>query len=111
MITVLPMSDTVHLRRKDVKVELIIMGTVLGLDLLVAGVPLPANPEDKARIQKHCWEVLPRILDGWKAGVGSPLFKTQRLREIPGGIGGVEKGMRIMQEGAYGREKLVCKIA
>ena len=111
VITVLPISEVTQKRRQDVKVELIIMGTVLGLELLVAGIPLPAQPEDTIRIQKHCTEVLPRLLEGWKAGIGAPLYRTQRLRKIPSGIEGIEQGMKIMQDGAYGREKLVCRIA
>ncbi|VDC06801.1 unnamed protein product [Peniophora sp. CBMAI 1063] len=112
VMIVLPVSETTQKRREDVQVELIIMGTVLGIELIAAGdIRLPAIPEDRARIYEYCTQVLPCILDGWKANVGAPHFKTQRLRSLPGGLEGVAQGMKIMQEGAYGREKLVCRIA
>ncbi|KZV73102.1 GroES-like protein [Peniophora sp. CONT] len=109
--TVLPVSDETQQRREDVKVDFIVMGMVLGIELVVAHIHLPAVPEDKVRIYEYCTQVMPRLLDGWKAGVGSSHFRTQRLREIPGGLEGIAQGMRIMQDGAYGREKLVCRIA
>lgn len=70
----------------------------------------PASPEDKVRTQVYCAEDVHRVLEGWKAGAGAPNFKTQKLRLLPGGLEGIVNGLKIMQDGAYGREKLVYRI-
>ncbi|KZV77217.1 GroES-like protein [Peniophora sp. CONT] len=112
VMVVLPVPESTEKRRMDVSVQFNLVGTVFGREITVAhSWKQPPLPEDTARIQEWCARDVHRLLEGWKAGVGSPLYKPQRLREVPGGLEGIERGMRIMQEGAYGREKLVCKIA
>ncbi|VDC00866.1 unnamed protein product [Peniophora sp. CBMAI 1063] len=112
VITTVRVSDAIKTRRKDVHVELTLVFTELGYALDFANIMhFPASPEDKARAQVYCIEDVHRVLDGWKAGVGSPNFKPQRLRVIPGGLEGVEVGLRVLQSGKYGREKLVSRIA
>ena len=112
VMVLLPVSDATEKRRKDVSLEFNLAGTVLGREITVAhSWTQPALPEDKARIQEWCSHDIQCLLEGWQSGTGSALFRPQRLREIPGGLEGVERGMRIMQEGSYGREKLVCKIS
>ena len=111
-MVLLPVSGAITSRRKDVKVELNLGGTVLGRAITVAhNWQQPALPEDKARIFKWCTDEVQHLLSGWRAGIGSSLYKPQKLRQVGGGLDGIEKGLRIMQEGAYGREKLVCRIA
>lgn len=111
-MVLLPVAEAIKKRRKDVDVELNLAGTVLGRAITVAhNWHQPALPEDKARMQEWCSQDVQRLLQGWKAGIGSPLFKPQRFREIPGGLDGIAQGLKIMQDGAYGREKLVCRIA
>ncbi|KZV61857.1 GroES-like protein [Peniophora sp. CONT] len=111
VITLLPISDEVKNRRKDVHAEFTLVYTALGYAFEFArSAHFPALPEDKARTQVYCAEDIHRVLDGWKAGAGAPNFQTQKLRFLPGGIEGIEDGLKIMQSGAYGREKLVCKF-
>ncbi|VDB96004.1 unnamed protein product [Peniophora sp. CBMAI 1063] len=112
VMVLLPVPDFIAKRRPDVVVDVNLAGTLLGREITVANRwHQPAMPEDKARIQEWCTRDVPRLLDGWKAGVGAAKYKAQRLREIPGGFDGILEGLKIMQKGAYGREKLVCRIA
>ncbi|VDC00861.1 unnamed protein product [Peniophora sp. CBMAI 1063] len=111
IITTLPISDETKNRRKDVSVDFTLVYTELGYEINFANAfPFPAMHEDKARTQTYNVEDAPRVLDGWKAGVGAPKFKTQKLRLLPGGLEGIAEGLKIMQDGAYGREKLVYKL-
>ena len=112
IITTLPISDETKTRRKDVSIEFTLVYTELGYEINFANAfPFPAMHEDKARTEAYNVEDVHRVLDGWKAGVGAPKFKTQKLRVLPGGLESIEEGFKIMQNGAYGREKLVYKIA
>lgn len=112
VIVLLPVSDATQKRRSNVKVELTLGYTILGYPIHFAHTAhFPARPDDKAAIQSYCANDIPRVLDGWKTGAGAPHFKTQRLRLLKPGFEGIEEGLKIMQDGAYGREKLVCRIA
>ena len=112
VVTTLPISDEVKARRKDVSADFTLVYTEHGYAFDFAGaVHFPAMPEDKVRVQVYCADDIPRVLDGWKAGTGAPHFKTQKLRVLPGGLESIGEGFKIMQNGAYGREKLVYKIA
>ncbi|VDB96002.1 unnamed protein product [Peniophora sp. CBMAI 1063] len=112
VLVLLPVPEAVAKRRANVTVEFNLVGTVFGREIIVAhSWAWPAVPEDKARLQEWCAHDIARLLEGWKAGEGAPMFKPQRLRELSGGLTAIERGMRIMQEGSYGREKLVCRVA
>jgi NADPH:quinone reductase-like Zn-dependent oxidoreductase len=114
VITLLPISDEIANRRPDVSVELTLAYTLGGHEVLFARkYPFPAIPEDKERIGKYLTKELPILLEGWKEGGRSPKFKTQSLRKIEGDSwhDAIFKGMRIMQSGDYGREKLVVSMA
>lgn len=112
VITLLFVPEPTQNRRADVKVEFTLAYTILGYDIEFAHfLKVSAKPEDKAYLLEYCGRDISRVLEGWKAGEGAPTFKPQRLREIGGGIEGIARGLKVMQEGKYGREKLVCKIA
>ncbi|VDC06820.1 unnamed protein product [Peniophora sp. CBMAI 1063] len=112
VIVLLPVSDATQKRRSNVKVELTLGYTILGYPIHFAHTAhFPARPDDKAAIQAYCANDILRVLEGWKAGEGAPRFKTQRLRVLNPGFDGLEEGLKIMRDGAYGREKLVCRIA
>lgn len=112
VIVLLPVSDETQKRRANVKVELTLGYTVLGYPIHFAHIAhFPARPDQKAFLQEYCANDIGRLLNGWKAGQGAPHFKTQRLRVLPPGFEGIEQGLKIMRDGAYGREKLICKIA
>lgn len=68
-------------------------------------------PEDKAATLEYVSEYMPRIIGDWKEGLGSSMFKTQRLRRMEGGLEGICEGLQIMKDGKYGREKLVYSVA
>ncbi|KIK70162.1 hypothetical protein GYMLUDRAFT_34642 [Collybiopsis luxurians FD-317 M1] len=112
VITTLPVSEETQKRRKDVEVEFTLVYTELGFALNFGHVlDLPAMPEDKTGTLEYVSAYMPRILEGWKAGQGSPKFKTQRLRHMPGGLDKIYEGLEIMRDGKYGREKLVYTVA
>ncbi|KAE9388116.1 GroES-like protein [Gymnopus androsaceus JB14] len=112
IITTLPISEETQKRRKDVHVEFTIVYTELGSALTFAGaVHLPAMPQDKADTLEYVSSYMPRILENWKEGQGSPKFKTQRLRHMQGGLEKIYEGFEIMRDGKYGREKLVYTVA
>ncbi|KAL1712262.1 chaperonin 10-like protein [Schizophyllum commune] len=111
VITLLPVSEATKSRRPDVSVEFTLLYTVLGYELTFAhAVRMPAMKGDEAQMSEWVSEYLPRILKGWKAGEGAPRYKTQRLRKLQGPLEDISKGLRIMSEGKYGREKLVHTI-
>ncbi|VDB96005.1 unnamed protein product [Peniophora sp. CBMAI 1063] len=107
-----PVTDALRARRQDVDVDANLAGTMIGREIVVVNkYPQPVMLEDKTRLEEWCINDIPRLFDGWKAGVGSAVYKPQRLRQISGGFDGILEGLKIMQKGAYGREKLVCRIA
>ncbi|KAL1701273.1 chaperonin 10-like protein [Schizophyllum commune] len=108
VITLLPVSEQTKSRRPDVSVEFTLLYTVLGYELTFAhAVRMPAMKGDEAQTLEWVSEYMQRILEGWKAGEGAPRYKTQRLRKLQGPLEDISKGLRIMSEGKYGREKLV----
>lgn len=113
IITTLPPPEETKRRRSDVSANNTLVYTQPGYAFPYGNNVFPASPEDKAASLKYVSEEMPKILDGWKAGQGSLKtgFKTQKLRILGGGLAKVEEGLRIMKEGAYGREKLVYTIA
>ncbi|KAL1672235.1 chaperonin 10-like protein [Schizophyllum commune] len=112
VITTLPISDETKARRADVKVDFTLVYTELGYELTFAHVAtFPADKEDERRTLEYVSTDMPKLLEGWKAGQGAPKFKTQRLRKLPGGLENIQEGLKIMADGAYGREKLVYTIA
>ncbi|KAE9390324.1 GroES-like protein [Gymnopus androsaceus JB14] len=99
-------------RRKDVHVELILVYTQIGSALTLGGfLELPAMPQDKAATLEYVSEYMPRILENWKEGEGTPKFNTQRLRHMQGGLEQIHEGLEIMRDGKYSREKLVYTVA
>ncbi|KAL1675929.1 chaperonin 10-like protein [Schizophyllum commune] len=111
VITLLPVSEATKSRRPDVSVEFTLLYTVLGYELTFAhAVWMPAMKGDEAQMSEWVSGYFPRILEGWKAGEGAPRYKTQRLRKLQGPLEDISKGLRIMSEGKYGREKLVHTI-
>ena len=111
IITTLPISEETKNRRKDVNVDFTLVYTELGYEINFANAfPFPAMHEDKVRTHEYNVKDVQRVLEGWKAGSGAPKFKTQKLRLLPGGLAGIAEGLKIMQDGAYGREKLVYKL-
>ncbi|VDB94893.1 unnamed protein product [Peniophora sp. CBMAI 1063] len=113
VIATLLLPDAVKNRRKDVRIENTLVYTELGYPLVkfANAVDIPASPQDNAAAKSYCAEDIHRVLDGWNTGFGAPNFMTQKLRVLPGGLESIEEGLKIMQNGAYGREKLVYKIA
>ncbi|VDC06799.1 unnamed protein product [Peniophora sp. CBMAI 1063] len=112
LMILLPVPDETQNRRPNIKVELALAYTVLGYPVFFAHVVhMPAKPDDYAYMLEYNTNVIPRVLDGWKAGQGAPNFRTQKLRVLREGFEGLEEGLKIMRDGAYGREKLVCKLA
>ncbi|KAL1745027.1 chaperonin 10-like protein [Schizophyllum fasciatum] len=112
VITTLPVSDETKARRADVRVDFTLVYTELGYELTFAHVAtFPASQEDAARTLEYVSQDMPKLLEGWKAGQGAPKFKTQRLRKMSGGLESIQEGLKIMSEGAYGREKLVYTIS
>ncbi|KAF9067061.1 chaperonin 10-like protein [Rhodocollybia butyracea] len=99
-------------RRKDVQIDLIIVFSELGFPFNYGHMmDFPAIPADKSATLEYVTTDMPRILENWKAGQGSPKFKTQRLRHLQGGLENIQEGLEIMKEGNYAREKLVYTIA
>ncbi|KAF9068864.1 chaperonin 10-like protein [Rhodocollybia butyracea] len=113
LIVVLPVEPETEKRRKDVKVEFILVHTQIGfpIELGYSNISIPVLHEDKNGALEHVSVILPHILENWKAGHGSPNFKTQRLRHLEGGLERIQEGLEIMRDGKYGREKLVYTIA
>ena len=112
LMILLPVPEKTQTRRANIKVELALAYTVLGYPIFFAhAVHFDAKPEDKTYILEYNSNDIGRVLEGWKAGQGAPNFKTQKLRVLPGGLESIGEGFKIMQNGAYGREKLVYKIA
>ncbi|KZV73105.1 GroES-like protein [Peniophora sp. CONT] len=112
LMILLPVPDESQNRRANVKVELALAYSVLGYPVYFAhAVHVDTKPEDKAYMLDYNAHDISRVLEGWQAGQGAPHFKTQKLRVLAPGFEGLEEGLKIMRDGAYGREKLVCKIA
>ncbi|TRM69128.1 chaperonin 10-like protein [Schizophyllum amplum] len=112
IITTLPISDKTKNRRADVSVEFTIVHTVLGYEVTFAhATTFPVMKEDETRALEYVSQDMPKILAGWKAGQGAPKFKTQRLRQMQGGLENIVEGLKVMAEGSYGREKLVYTVA
>jgi len=112
IIVILPVSEETQKRRKDVKIEFSVVYTLIGFALKFAhALEVPAIPEDKSATLEYVSTVMPRVIENWKAGEGSPKFKTQRLRHLQGGLEKIHEGLEIMRDGKYGREKLVYTIA
>jgi NADPH:quinone reductase-like Zn-dependent oxidoreductase len=108
---ILPPSPECQERRKDVKVEFSLCYTLLGHEFIFANAnKFPAMPKDKERALEYVETFMPRVLEGWKAGKGSNALKPQRLRKLGTGLEHIEKGLVIMKDGNYAREKLVCTI-
>ncbi|KAL1667177.1 chaperonin 10-like protein [Schizophyllum commune] len=111
IITTLPVSEATLKRRADVRVEFTLVYTALGYELTFAHVVrMPEMKGDEARTLEWVAEYVPKVLEGWKAGEGAPRFKAQRLRKLQGPLEDISKGLRIMSEGNYAREKLVHTI-
>lgn len=92
--------------------EFSLVYTEIGSALTFAhAIDFPAMPKDKAATLEYVSAYMPRVLENWKEGQGSPKFKTQRLRRMQGGLEKVYEGLEIMRDGKYGREKLVYTIA
>ncbi|TFK98994.1 chaperonin 10-like protein [Pterulicium gracile] len=116
VIPLLPVPDAVTKRREDVDVEFTLVYTVGGHELTFAKLlHFDPMPSDRTALQTYLTTELPALLEGWEEGKGSTRFKTQRLRKITveGGewYEAVLKGLRILQSGEYGREKLVVTVA
>ena len=112
LLILLPAPEETQKRHPNIKVELALAYTVLGYTVFFAHVVhFDAQPEDKSYLLDYNTNDTPRVLEGWKAGEGAPNFKTQKLRVLKEGFEGLEEGLKIMRDGAYGREKLVCKLA
>jgi hypothetical protein len=60
-----------------------------------------ASPKDWSAMLAYCRDEAPAIL---------PKIKSHKLRHIEGGLDKVEEGLRIMQKGDYGAEKLVFSV-
>ncbi|KAF5393160.1 hypothetical protein D9757_001176 [Collybiopsis confluens] len=107
-----PISTETRGRRKDVEIELILVYTLIGFPINFGGIiQIPAIPADAVASLEYITAVLPHLLEGWKQGKGSPALKGPRLRLMPGGLENIYKGMEIMRDGKYGREKLVYTVA
>ncbi|KAJ3841909.1 chaperonin 10-like protein [Lentinula raphanica] len=112
LVSILPPDPASVSRRKEVKVDFSLVYTLLGFDFTFANAfKYEAIPEDKKLSLEYVTTFIPRVLEGWKAGEGSSLFKPQRLRKLEGGLERIEEGLKIMRDGKYGREKLVYVIA
>ncbi|KAE9388121.1 GroES-like protein [Gymnopus androsaceus JB14] len=110
MVIVFPSKESLE-RRKDVKVELCVVYTLLGFDFKFANtIPFPAIPSDKVRVLEYVKDYMPRVLEGWQSGKGSSTLKPMRLRRLGTGLDKIDQGLKIMMDGEYGREKLVCTI-
>ncbi|KAE9404578.1 GroES-like protein [Gymnopus androsaceus JB14] len=107
IITTLHPSEATQKRRKDVHVEPTLVYTAIGPALTFG----PVMPQDNAATLEYVSEYMPRILENWKEGKGSPMFNTQRLRHMQGGLEQIQEGLEIMRDGKYSREKLVYTIA
>ncbi|KAI5889058.1 GroES-like protein [Schizophyllum commune H4-8] len=112
VIALLPAGEATKNRRPDVRVELTLLYTALGYELTFAHtVRMPAMKGDEVQLLEWVSMYLPRMIEGWKTGEGAPTYKTQRrLRKLRGPLEDISKGLRIMSEGKYGREKLVHTI-
>jgi len=110
VVIVYPSKESLE-RRKDVKVELCVVYTLLGFYFKFANtIPFPAIPDDKVRVLEYVKDYMPRVLEGWQSGKGSSTLKPMRLRRLGTGLDKIEQGLKIMRDGEYGREKLVCSI-
>ena len=70
----------------------------------------PASKEDRERSLSWITDELPPLLLGWQEGQGSPRYKPQAMRSMPGGLDRVYEGINILGEGSYKAEKLVYTI-
>ncbi|KAJ9096302.1 hypothetical protein QFC20_006440 [Naganishia adeliensis] len=70
----------------------------------------PAMPQDRADSLAWVKETLPALLEGWKEGQGSPRYKGQALRVMPGESGRVYEGIKVLGEDSYKAEKLVYQL-
>ncbi|KAE9388123.1 GroES-like protein [Gymnopus androsaceus JB14] len=110
VVIVYPRKETLE-RRKDVKVELCAVYTMLGFGFKFAHmIPFPVVPNDKVRVLEYVEDYMPRVLEGWQSGKGSSTLKPMRLRRLGTGLDKIDQGLKIMRDGEYGREKLVCTI-
>jgi NADPH:quinone reductase-like Zn-dependent oxidoreductase len=106
VVHLLPASDEVKNRRKDVEVLHTLLYLVLGP---FGGFPSWADQQPPMRdyVQRE-W---PALSKGWKAGLGNARLRHQRLRKLEGGLESIPKGLETMKTGEYAREKLVATIA
>ncbi|KAE9397689.1 hypothetical protein BT96DRAFT_1034748 [Gymnopus androsaceus JB14] len=109
-VLILPPSKESQERGKDIKIEFCLVYTELGFDFTFANTfNFPAIPDDKVRALEYMEVYMPRVLEGWHGGKGSSTLKPQCLRRLGTGLEKIEH-LKIMRDGEYGRENLVCAI-
>ncbi|KAF8916519.1 chaperonin 10-like protein [Mucidula mucida] len=108
LISIMPASDTAEAsaKEKDIKVEMILAGTLGGQEFFLealGGQHVPAIPEDRVLISRWTEKELPTLLE-------KGMLKAPKLRLMPGGLEDVLQGLEIMKSGAYSAEKLVYTL-
>ncbi|KAF9003758.1 GroES-like protein [Hymenopellis radicata] len=109
LISIMPASDAAETRARenDIKVEMILAGTLAGQEyflIALGGHLVPAIPEDRVLISRWTETELPTLLE-------KGVLKAPKLRLMPGGLDGVLQGFEVMKSGAYSAEKLVYTLA
>jgi len=108
--TTLPVSDATKNRRQGVKVEFLLVYTLVNdKDFIFArNIPIKAVPEDHVKSLKWVSEELPKLLEGWKEGEGNARYKGQKLT-VAQGLDKIGDGLHSMKEGKV-KGKLVYLI-
>ncbi|WVQ98262.1 hypothetical protein IAU59_005385 [Kwoniella sp. CBS 9459] len=107
----LPFSEDIVNRRKDVRVEFVLVYTLMGYAFRFASAfDFEAIPEDREQSYSWLTAELPALLEGWQEGVGSPRYKPATLR-VGHGLESVHEGLKTLSEGSYKAEKLVYTVS
>jgi hypothetical protein len=86
----------------NVESDYYLVYSVSGEEYIFEGDSYPAEPE----FFVHGVKVAELVDALWQDGKLQP----HPLRHVPGGLQGALEGMRLMKEGRYSGEKLVCRV-
>ena len=87
VFTLLPISDEIEARRKDVHVEFTLVHTLLGYAFVASRIlKFDVIPGDKEFALEWVTTYMPKLLEGWKEGKGSSMYRAQRIRKLEGGL-------------------------
>jgi NADPH:quinone reductase-like Zn-dependent oxidoreductase len=111
VITTLPPSAETTNRRAGVKVEFVLVYTLITDHDFTFGkvLPVKAVPSDHTAAQEFATNETIKLLEGWQEGKGAPHYKGQKLR-IGRGLENIHEGLEYMEAGKVSAEKLVYTL-